>query len=64
MKKRPLAWERIRSERGPDLGLFQVRFDWMKNPRNDRLFRRLILETYDWVNIVARTPEGRFVVVR
>ncbi|RME02049.1 MAG: NUDIX hydrolase, partial [Deltaproteobacteria bacterium] len=30
----------------------------------DRLFRRLILETYDWVNIVARTPEGRFVVVR
>ncbi len=26
--------------------------------------RRLVLETRDWVNVVARTPEGRFVFVR
>ena len=64
MKKFPPEWELVRSERGPDLGLFHVRFDWMRNPRNAKLFRRLILETHDWVNVVARTQEGRIVVVR
>lgn len=58
------TWEMIRSERGPDLGLFQTRFDWMKNPRNAKSLRAVILEAADFVNVVAVTPEKKIVVVR
>lgn len=59
----PLRWQRITSERGPDLVLFQTRFDEMRNPRNQRVLRRLVLESVDWVNMVARTVSGELVMV-
>ena len=58
------SWELIRSEPGPDLVLFQTRFDWMKNPRNAGQMKAVILETADWVNVVALTPEKKILVVR
>ena len=60
----PRPWKRLASERAPDLMLFQPRWDVLENPRNGKRLRRLVLETRDWVNVVARTLEGRFVVVR
>jgi len=60
----PLPWERLGSERGPDLRLFQVRHDDVRHPRSGAHLRRLVLETPDWVNVVARTDDGRFVLVR
>jgi len=36
----------------------------MEHPRTGRRLRRLVLETPDWVNVVARTEDGRFVLVR
>lgn len=57
-------WETIRSEPGPDLTLFQARFDWVSNPRNASVMRAVVLELPDFVNVVAVTPEERIVVVR
>ncbi len=57
-------WERVGSEQGPDLILFRARYDWYKNPRNSKVFKRVILEARDFVNVVAVTAENRIVVVR
>ena len=57
-------WELIRSERGPDMFIFQARYDWVRNPRNAKSMRAVILETPDFVNVVAVTPEKKIVVVR
>ena len=57
------SWEVIRSEQGPDLVLFKTRYDWVKNPRNARSMKAVILESPDWINIVAITPEKKLVIV-
>jgi len=57
------SWEIIKSEPGPDLVLFKTRYDWVKNPRNGNSFKAVILESRDWVNIVAVTPEKKILVV-
>lgn len=56
-------WECVKTERGPHLKLFQVRYDWLKNPRNDHAVQAVILEAPDWVNVVALTPRDRILVV-
>jgi ADP-ribose pyrophosphatase len=60
----PLPWKRERSETGPDLLVARARFDWVENPRTGETLRRLVLDTSDWVNVVALTDERRLVVVR
>lgn len=63
MRNDELHWECVGSERGPDLILFQTRYDQMRNPRNQRVMRRVVLESVDWVNMVARTASGGLVMV-
>ncbi len=60
----PRPWPHFDSERGEDLRLFQPRWDTVENPRTGGRMRCLVLETRDWVNVVARTTTGRFLVVR
>ena len=60
----PQAWLPVKSKVGPDLKLFQVRHDWLQNPRNGKTMQRVILESVDWVNVVAITTDQRVVVVR
>jgi 8-oxo-dGTP pyrophosphatase MutT (NUDIX family) len=60
----PLPWKRLGSEPGPDLHLFRTRWDRLVNPRTGEALRRLVLETPDWVNVVALTPARELVVVR
>jgi 8-oxo-dGTP pyrophosphatase MutT (NUDIX family) len=43
--------------------LFRPRWDRLANPRTGEEFDRLVLETPDWVNVVALTPERRLVCV-
>ena len=62
--KPEMSWELIKTEPGPDLTLFQTRYDWLENPRNGHTLKATVLEAPDWVNIVALTPEGKLVVVR
>lgn len=57
-------WQKMSSERGPELLLFQTRYDMMKNPRTGRVMKRVVLEAPDWVNVVAITPEKMIVFVR
>ncbi len=64
MPSPPRAWERLRSERAENLYVFQPRWDLMVNPRTGEQMRRLVLETRDWVNVVARTLEGRYLMVK
>jgi ADP-ribose pyrophosphatase len=60
----PKPWPVVESEPGEDLLLFKVRYDHMQNPRTERIFKRLVLETRSWVNIVAYTSDRQLVVVR
>lgn len=62
-KNMPAPWKQIRSEPGPDLRIFRVRYDWMENPRNAHPLKAVILEIADWVNVVAITPAQKIVVV-
>ena len=58
-----LEWRKVRSEPGPDLGILNVRFDWLKHPTEDRTLKRLVLESVDWINVVALTEDGRSIMV-
>ncbi len=60
----PKVWPLVESEPGANLMLFKVRYDHMQNPRTDRVFKRLVLETRSWVNVVAYTPDRQLIVVR
>lgn len=60
----PAPWKRVGSEPGPDLHVARVRFDALVNPRTGRTLRRTVLETSDWVNVVALTPERHLVAVK
>ncbi len=57
-------WQRERSERGPNLKLFNSRFDYMRNPRNDEVERVIIVESRDSVNVIPLTPDEEIVFVR
>jgi 8-oxo-dGTP pyrophosphatase MutT (NUDIX family) len=58
-----LVWERVGSEAGPTIPLFRIRFDLMRHPGSSQTFRRLVLESADWVNVVAVTKDRRIVMV-
>ena len=58
-----LEWHKVRSEPGPNLGILNVRFDWLKHPIEDRTLKRLVLESVDWINVVALTEDGRSIMV-
>jgi 8-oxo-dGTP pyrophosphatase MutT (NUDIX family) len=58
-----LRWEKLGSEAGPELPLFRVRFDMMRHPTSSAKFQRMVLETSDWVTVVAVTADGKIVMV-
>jgi 8-oxo-dGTP pyrophosphatase MutT (NUDIX family) len=62
--KAPRPWPKSGSEAGPNLFICKARFDILTNPRTGQSMKRTVLETPDWVNVVAMTPEQRLVVVR
>jgi len=60
----PRPWKHHSSERGPELFVARVRYDLLENPRTGQEMRRTVLETPDWVNVVALTEAEELVVVR
>ena len=64
MKNGLKPWKKIESVSGPDLKLFQVRWDSLENPRNKQVLNRLVLETEDWVNVVPITRGDQIVMVK
>jgi len=63
MKDDALHWVKLGSEAGPELPLFRVRFDTMQHPTSAAEFQRLVLESTDWVTVVAVTTDGKVVMV-
>lgn len=59
-----LTWRKIRSEHGEDLRILQVRHDWLEHPTSMAVMKRLVLESVDWINIVALTRDQESVMVR
>jgi ADP-ribose pyrophosphatase len=57
-------WKVLRTEEGPELPIFNVRFDWLENPRNGAPLKAVVLDVPDWVTVAAVTPEKELVVVR
>ncbi len=64
MAEKSSGWKRLGSERGPDLKLFRARYDQMRNPRNGKTERMIILESNDSVNVIALTPDQQMLFVR
>lgn len=60
----PRPWRKLASEAGPDYRIFKVRLDTLENPRTGEAMERVVLETPDWVNVIALTPERRAIMVR
>lgn len=63
MRDEELIWERVTSEPGPELPLFNVRFDEMRHPTRSYTHRCLVLDCPDWVNVVAVTRDETIVMV-
>lgn len=63
-KSADVDWQRLESRAGPELPLFQVRFDRMQHPHSKAEMDRLVLGSVDWVNMVALDGQGRCVMVR
>ena len=60
----PRPWPKLGTRRGESMLLFRPRWDTLRNPRTEEVLQRLVLETPDWVNIVATTDAGQVVCVR
>ncbi len=60
----PVPWRVLSSEPGPEMPLFQVRFDQVVNPRNSVRRRAVVLESPDWCSVVALTSDDMLVLVR
>lgn len=63
IKKTITPWKIISTEKGPDLKLFTSRYDLVESPRNGMRMKAIVLESGDWVNVVAVTKEGKIVTV-
>ncbi len=57
-------WKKLSSEPGPELIVARARFDTLEHPLSGAALRRLVLDAPGWVNVVARTVEGTYVMVR
>ena len=60
----PRHWKKLGSEPGPDLLVARARFDLLENPRTQKEMRRTVLETPNWVNVVAYTKERKIIFVQ
>ncbi len=58
-----LEWVNLGSSPGPEIPLFNIRYDRMRHPTSATEFKRLVFESSDWVNVVAVTTERKIVMV-
>lgn len=57
-------WKRLRSAPRGDFRIFSVREDWYAHPEQVGERSYFVIETPDWCNIVAVTPEDEVVMIR
>jgi len=59
-----MPYRLLKSEPGPDLGIFKIRFDHQENQRNQYVLRAVVLEAQDSANVVAITSEQEIILVK
>jgi ADP-ribose pyrophosphatase len=59
-----LPWKTVQGAKEPHMMIFRPRYDVVKHPRTGESFKRLILDTPAWVNVVARTATGQYVLAK
>lgn len=57
-------WTRLRSHRVHDYKILKVREDIVLDPRNQTEHARVVIESSDWVNVVALTRENKIILIR
>lgn len=56
-------WEIIRSVEIGDLSIFKARYDFLKNPRNNKEVKVTVLQANDAVNVVALTTDNKILFI-
>jgi 8-oxo-dGTP pyrophosphatase MutT (NUDIX family) len=56
-------WEKVSSRPVGDFRIFSIRSDVKVSPRTGREHDFYVIETVNWVNVVALTKEGKFVMI-
>jgi 8-oxo-dGTP pyrophosphatase MutT (NUDIX family) len=57
-------WKTIRSQPAGDFRIFKIRSDTCVNPRTGAEHDFYVLDSVNWVNVVAVTPDQQLVMVR
>jgi ADP-ribose pyrophosphatase len=57
-------WQKLESEPVGDFYIFRARWDKRRSPRTDKVHNLVVLESPDWVNVVAITPTEQVVLIR
>lgn len=60
----PQPWQLVESQHAADHHIFRTRVDTRRSPRSGQVHRFVVLDTPDWVNVVAVTRDGLAVLVR
>ncbi len=60
----PRPWERVGSEPGASYRIFDLHVHRARSPRTGKVHSFVILETPDWVNVVAVTLRHEIVLIR
>ena len=60
----PSAWERLVDATVDHFRIFQVRRTRYRHPRDAREGEFIVIDSCDWVNVVAVTDEGQLLLVR
>ncbi|MGO9568949.1 MAG: NUDIX hydrolase [Desulfomonilaceae bacterium] len=61
---RSLSWELVESHEDRKYGLFSVNIHKSKSPRTGQIHEFQVLESPDWVAVIAVTPDNQVVMVR
>lgn len=59
-----LDWPLTEQRYGEDLLLFRARYDMRRHPHSRQVLKRIVLESVDWVNVVAVAEDGDCVMIR
>lgn len=60
----PPRWQKHGSERVSGHHIFELLRERVESPRNGRCFDAVVLESADWVNVIAVTEAGEYVLIR
>ena len=59
----PESWKKVRSTSLGDVRIFKLRSDVSISPRTGKEHDFFVLESVDWVNVIAVTPDQQLVMV-